>query len=232
MLTFKVVPPPPHFLYFLTSPYKSNNQTRGGLGRVCATGMYRCIGHVDFPKFQIGVFVKWKAPSICPKWTVKFFHSTRMTNCGTWNPELWNLEYSPNEIIQIPLRIGIPNLSQSTEKWIRTEYSTWIAQSPCGSRIQGRDPFNQNSNRSDREKWSSSKGGPVFSKLFRLDQTDPLSFGPKFPEILVEWIAPFTLDSLTWGDNLVPRFHSVLRWKVRSPFPLAVGELGTRLMGR
>ena len=50
--------------------------------------------------------------------------------------------------------------------------------------------FNQNSNRSDREKWSTSKGGPVFSKLFRLDQTDPLSFGPKFPEILVEWIAP------------------------------------------
>ena len=54
----------------------------------------------------------------------------------------------------------------------------------------GRDPFNQNSNRSDREKWSTSKGGPVFSKLFRLDRTDPLSFGPKFSEILVEWIAP------------------------------------------
>ena len=41
-----------------------------------------------------------------------------------------------------------------------------------------------------RENWSTSKGGPVFSKLFRLDRTDPLSFGPKFPEILVEWIAP------------------------------------------
>ena len=54
----------------------------------------------------------------------------------------------------------------------------------------GHDPFNQNSNRSDREKWSTSKGGPVFSKLFRLDRTDLLSFGPKFPEILVEWIAP------------------------------------------
>ena len=23
-----------------------------------------------------------------------------------------------------------------------------------------------------------------------VDRTDPLSFGPKFPEILVEWIAP------------------------------------------
>ena len=30
-----------------------------------------------------------------------------------------------------------------------------------------------------------------FSKLFRLDRTDPLSFGPNFPESLVEWIAPF-----------------------------------------
>ena len=54
----------------------------------------------------------------------------------------------------------------------------------------GRDPFNQNSDRSEREKRTTSKGGPVFSKLFRLDRTDPLSFGPKFPEILVEWIAP------------------------------------------
>ena len=57
-------------------------------------------------------------------------------------------------------------------------------------RDHGRDRFNKNSNRSDREKWSTSKGGPVFSKLFRLDRTDSLSFGPKFPEILVEWIAP------------------------------------------
>ena len=53
-----------------------------------------------------------------------------------------------------------------------------------------RDPFNQDSDRSDWEKRTTSKGGPVFSKLFRLDRTDPLSFGPKFPEILVEWIAP------------------------------------------
>ena len=39
---------------------------------------------------------------------------------------------------------------------------------------------------------STLKGGPLFSKLtcIRLDQTDPLSFRPKFPEILVEWIAP------------------------------------------
>ena len=59
--------------------------------------------------------------------------------------------------------------------------------------ILGRDPFNQNSNRSDREKRTTSKGGPVFRKLFRLDRTDPLSFGPKFPESLVEWIAPLVI---------------------------------------
>ena len=58
------------------------------------------------------------------------------------------------------------------------------------SRELGHDPFDQNSDRSDRKKRTTSKGGPVFSKLFRLDRTDPLSFGPKFPESLVEWIAP------------------------------------------
>ena len=39
-----------------------NNKTRGGLGRVCATGMYRSIEHAKFPKFQTGIFVEWKAP--------------------------------------------------------------------------------------------------------------------------------------------------------------------------
>ena len=35
--------------------------------------------------------------------------------------------------------------------------------------------------------------GKSFFRNFsgRLDRTDPLSFGPKFPEILVEWIAPY-----------------------------------------
>ena len=44
--------------------YENNSQTRGGLVRVCATGMYRSIGHVEFPKFQTGIFVEWKAPII------------------------------------------------------------------------------------------------------------------------------------------------------------------------
>ena len=66
---------------------------------------------------------------------------------------------------------------------------------PCAGIVE-RDPFNQNSNRYDQEKWSTSEGGPVFSNLFRLDRTDPLNFGPKFPEILVEWIAPLLSSTL------------------------------------
>ena len=33
----------------------------GGLGLICATGMYRSIGHVEFPKFQTGIFDELKA---------------------------------------------------------------------------------------------------------------------------------------------------------------------------
>ena len=40
--------------------YNYNNQTSGGLVRVCATGMYRSIAHVEFPKFQTRIFVEWK----------------------------------------------------------------------------------------------------------------------------------------------------------------------------
>ena len=72
------------------------------------------------------------------------------------------------------------------------------------SKDLGHDPFNQNFRKfwsktqwigsvqleKFRKNGSTSKGGPVFSKLFQLDRTDPLSFGPKFPEILVEWIVP------------------------------------------
>ena len=57
----------PFHLSKLLSPvplFCINNQTRGGLGRVCATGMYRSIGYVEFAKFQIGILVEWKAPLI------------------------------------------------------------------------------------------------------------------------------------------------------------------------
>ena len=68
------IPPPLVFYCFFSTVecslgYKQylvlrshNNKTRGGLGRVCATGMYRSIEHVKFPKFQTGIFVEWKAP--------------------------------------------------------------------------------------------------------------------------------------------------------------------------
>ena len=35
-----------------------------GLGWVCATQMYRSIGQMEFPKFQTGIFVEWKAPLV------------------------------------------------------------------------------------------------------------------------------------------------------------------------
>ena len=69
-------------------------------------------------------------------------------------------------------------------------YTVNLRSGPILAVLIGRDPLNQNSDRSDRENRTTSKGGPVFSKLFLMDQTDPLSFGPKFPEILVEWMAP------------------------------------------
>ena len=50
--------------------------------------------------------------------------------------------------------------------------------------------WSNGTDQSNWEKWSTSKGGPIFLKLFQLNWTDPFSFRPKFPEILFEWIAP------------------------------------------
>ena len=36
--------------------------TSGPQGQVCATGMYRSIEHVEFPEFQTGIVIEWKAP--------------------------------------------------------------------------------------------------------------------------------------------------------------------------
>ena len=62
--------------------YQYNKQMRGGLGQVCATGMYRSIGQVEFPKFQTGIFVKWKA-----------LINSRLTN---WSVLLYRLSWSLN----------------------------------------------------------------------------------------------------------------------------------------
>ena len=48
--------PVPLFCILLTKKKKKTKR------RVCATGMYRSIGRVKFPKFQTGIFVEWKAP--------------------------------------------------------------------------------------------------------------------------------------------------------------------------
>ena len=50
----KIVVPSIDLLY---PAYKNNDQTRGGLGLVCATGMYRFVGHVEAPKVQTGILV-------------------------------------------------------------------------------------------------------------------------------------------------------------------------------
>ena len=55
----KIVVPSTALLY---PAYKNNNQTRGGLGRACATGMYRSIGQVEFPTFQMGILLNGKHP--------------------------------------------------------------------------------------------------------------------------------------------------------------------------
>ena len=41
---------------------KNNNQMRGDLGGVCATDMYRTIGHVKFSKFQTEILLNGKRP--------------------------------------------------------------------------------------------------------------------------------------------------------------------------
>ena len=43
---------------------KYNNQTGSGLDLVRANGMYRPTGHMKFPRFQIAIFVEWKAPLV------------------------------------------------------------------------------------------------------------------------------------------------------------------------
>ena len=81
----------------------------------------------------------------------------------------------------------------------------------------GRDPFNQNSDRSDREKRTTSKGGPVFSKLFRLDRTDPLSLGPKFPEFWLNGSRPSFLGPRPRLSSLLPSLKREREFCVFTP---------------
>ena len=54
---------------------------RGGLDRVCTTGMYRYTEHVKFPKFQTGIFVEWKAP--------RFTSWSQPANFNHWCNDVW-----------------------------------------------------------------------------------------------------------------------------------------------
>ena len=55
--------------------------------------------------------------------------------------------------------------------------------------------------RSNREMWSTSKGGPIFL----VDRTYPLSFRPTLPDILVEWIG---LTSSKGTDLAIPQIST------------------------
>ena len=83
--------------------YKHDNQTRGGFGSVCATGMYLPIAS-GFPKFQTGVFVEWKTRKVP---TEKLGPARRLTlpfQKGDWTrwvallaePTFCNLNGSPS----------------------------------------------------------------------------------------------------------------------------------------
>ena len=111
-------------------------------------------------------------------------HSTRLS--GNFGPKLngsVRSNWKSFEKTGPPFEVVLFSRSDRLEFWLNGSRPKTSGLVSVQNSI-GRDPFNQKSDRSDREKWSTSKGGPVSSKLFRLDRTDPLSFGPKFPEIL------------------------------------------------
>ena len=111
-------------------------------------------------------------------------------------------------IFACPLHFITRLLCQKREIWqpVSDDFA-YLLLEPCPH--YGHNSCNQNSDRSDWQKWWTSKGGPVFSKLFQLDPMDPLSFGPKFPEISVEWIVPYNCQraTLRWrgGSTIEPR---------------------------
>ena len=77
----------------------------------------------------------------------------------------------------------------------------------------------------------TGKSGPPqnvdqFFRNFSGFRTDPLSFAPKFPEILVEWIAP--VQSHSWHVKVLD-FASFRSWYVRE-FELSHSNLVSRVI--
>ena len=84
--------------------HKNNNQTWGGLGRVCATRMYRSIGQAKFPKFKTGIFVEWEAPRVvmvmsCTRPTVSWLHRHRR-HLTRHSSLMMNLNYTIIDLMQ------------------------------------------------------------------------------------------------------------------------------------
>ena len=106
----KIVVPSTALLY---PACKNNNQARGGLGRVCATGMNRSIEHVKFPKFLTGIFVEWKAPLV-----PRPHYYARPMRFGSRGPRKFVSDTSPNVALQLcpPLQFG-PFTNQPIE-WV------------------------------------------------------------------------------------------------------------------
>ena len=135
--------------------YKNNNQTRGGLGRVCVTGMYSSTGHVKFPKFQTGIFVEWKA-----------LQTNQPREKGTSLFDWDNVSYRMSEF---QLRFDQKFLFLS-EGLVRLE-----------ARIFGELKVLVGT---DRPEITTFGGGSLFPESFQLYRRVLFLFRPKFPEIL------------------------------------------------
>ena len=158
------------------------------------------LGHTHKTRFWylLGVFSKFSyehPPSLLQESTSRVQVSTYRTLCAVQPPQLSFAVNKSQAQPHLSLRMSMQRytLIYTTDGRLSSLQSNYTN--------LGRDQFNQNSDRSAREKRTTSKGGPVFSKLFRLDRTDPLrfgrspyGFGPKFPEIFVEWIAPLVME--------------------------------------
>ena len=57
--------------------------------------MYRSIGHVEFPKFQTGIFVDWKAPFL----SLVALKGKREKDKVEIRERRWSISISPNSLL-------------------------------------------------------------------------------------------------------------------------------------
>ena len=70
-----------------------------------------------------------------------------------------------------------------------------------GGEDLGRDPFNQNSDRSDRENRTTSKRWTSFFETFPVGPNRSIEFWTKISGNLVEWIAPLSYHGHAWSHS-------------------------------